>query len=891
MEDFSQPDLDPGHTLDSIRSNGSWQDAASRYQDSKERETSTNNTDSVLNEYSERNEGEKEQNGTGDQINATNHSNNLSRLITSTPHVFNEEARTEPVLERSEMPEDFESHISETSDIDYVFDDAILSESSDDEEDLGGFCGYSFIENCSAEDMHQFNPDYVDGWLGSMYRDEVYQVMLNIKSKLPNPSKPTPSDFVDLTMPESLLMVIVDFCNKRLDQQKRQRTDVDELRLCIIAYLRCALYNASFEDTFSKQESRWYGLGGTLNIKRNRCMEVMQALSGPSSARTGLSWEIVSTEAKSYLGRLEEYICSINTPLFLTSNTIISLDDDHIRQRSRKVNEITSLKVVNNPKKAIGPVQTACCSALTGFYICGHYSTVGENLKATFEKLFMSIQGLRHPEDITTRPGLIIACDRGYITKDTIDFILHRLGADVIGTHKRTLGFPFTYGSGAVSIRHKGIKIPEQGARAVFYAKKVVRPGVSISSSRRVSLTAIAYREAVNGRIAFLVTSLRSLGGGWSSISAMSRILFTRHVSYSESFSTNTAVGTLHTESLVGFKRVPFENVSAENTNCEVPLEFTTLLSELTCFTEAQSECRAWFIQRAFKFTSRTSCGYLRSLRSLSERHCFPLSPHHELLIFSVYGESYSRRCEDERAGISNEERRLLLEQLRDNDSNMGTYRVHQLNSFLKQLGLPVVGRKHEKISRLLAEVHRENEEDPSNTARVEISVDDFNYQLKKEYLGVALDSWLMKPALKDNENLRIGRLNENIVLRNLQFFLLKNDSPFKMGCLVSSGLVSRYFNNSQLCTIAGSPDGICFIRDSSGERVENVLCAVEVKTLTKTKTQSPAREYARNFGFISHVTVGTGVMSEQFRKGTLNVDYRIQCLHHAASLGVTRCE
>ena len=56
---------------------------------------------------------------------------------------------------------------------------------------------------------------------------------------------------------------------------------------------------------------------------------------------------------------------------------------------------------------------------------------------------------------------------------------------------------------------------------------------------------------------------------------------------------------------------------------------------------------------------------------------------------------------------------------------------------------------------------------------------------------------------------------------------------------------------------------------------------------MTKTRTEQPAREYASTYGPISHVTVSFGTETEQFRKGTLNTEYRIQCLHHAAVLGV----
>lgn len=151
------------------------------------------------------------------------------------------------------------------------------------------------------------------------------------------------------------MIIIVKFGNSKLSQLKKKETSADEFRLCVAAYLRCAIFNSNFEATFAREESIWFGLGGTLNMSKSRCLEILQALSGPLTQTCGLSWEIVSRESHSFLGRLEESICSIDSSLFLTKSTILSIDDDYIRQRSRRISEQTFLKVVNNPKKALAP--------------------------------------------------------------------------------------------------------------------------------------------------------------------------------------------------------------------------------------------------------------------------------------------------------------------------------------------------------------------------------------------------------------------------------------------------------------------------------------------------------------------------------------------------------
>ena len=65
----------------------------------------------------------------------------------------------------------------------------------------------------------------------------------------------------------------------------------------------------------------------------------------------------------------------------------------------------------------------------------------------------------------------VFAADRGYNSRETISFLNKTLGATGIGTHKRSLDFPFVFGDGAVLKRHKGMEISEQGCRAIYSAE------------------------------------------------------------------------------------------------------------------------------------------------------------------------------------------------------------------------------------------------------------------------------------------------------------------------------------------------------------------------------------------------------------------------------------
>ena len=68
---------------------------------------------------------------------------------------------------------------------------------------------------------------------------------------------------------------------------------------------------------------------------------------------------------------------------------------------------------------------------------------------------------------------------------------------------------------------------------------------------------------------------------------------------------------------LNGFNIVQFDNVERDRCELSSTQKLSHVFQSLVRLTETQSSCRAWFILRAFKFTSRTSGGYLRALRSM----------------------------------------------------------------------------------------------------------------------------------------------------------------------------------------------------------------------------------------------------------------------------------
>ena len=49
---------------------------------------------------------------------------------------------------------------------------------------------------------------------------------------------------------------------------------------------------------------------------------------------------------------------------------------------------LAALKVVNNPVKVLGPVQTALCSALTEMFLSGHFEQEAESTRDVMFTVF-----------------------------------------------------------------------------------------------------------------------------------------------------------------------------------------------------------------------------------------------------------------------------------------------------------------------------------------------------------------------------------------------------------------------------------------------------------------------------------------------------------------------
>ena len=190
----------------------------------------------------------------------------------------------------------------------------------------------------------------------------------------------------------------------------------------------------------------------------------------------------------------EDAITKINRQFFIPDVSILSIDDDHLRLSSDLCEQI-GMPRKNNPDKAFGPVSTGVISLTSGITIGNRIAGRGENDEKTVTILFLNIFNKKLADQIKCTN--LIALDRGYLSAKMIEFLSTK-GCSIIGTHKRGLTYPFTFGNQQRTDNR--VKIEEIGCKMTYWARY---------KNQEIDKTykALAYRSG-RGRVATIfVTS------------------------------------------------------------------------------------------------------------------------------------------------------------------------------------------------------------------------------------------------------------------------------------------------------------------------------------------------------------------------------------------------
>ena len=182
---------------------------------------------------------------------------------------------------------------------------------------------------------------------------------------------------------------------------------------------------------------------------------------------------------------------------YIRGRTIISLDDDQYRLKS-SLSEAMGFVRINNPKKAFGIVSSNAVSLTTSMILGMRLIGRGESFDDVVRIVLMWMQNV-DMVDLIDGMNELIFLDRGYLGSALINHLVDH-GFDITGTHKRTRGFPFTFGQ----IRGIGDRrvIEEAGAKSLYVAKKKI-------GTRWIY--ALAYRSG-RGRVATLISSRPQIG-------------------------------------------------------------------------------------------------------------------------------------------------------------------------------------------------------------------------------------------------------------------------------------------------------------------------------------------------------------------------------------------
>ncbi|CAN8073937.1 unnamed protein product [Agarophyton chilense] len=172
-----------------------------------------------------------------------------------------------------------------------------------------------------------------------------------------------------------------------------------------------------------------------MEITGTRYSKIWSALSSTVGRRQRVEdfvegWFNFPQRANAMITELEDELASVNrTFLYVPGITIFSFEDDHQRLRSKAVAQFPAMCHINNPQKALGPLNNAICSALNPVFLASHYSRPGEKLIHVCERLVRLIQGVTTSGPVRPMVDSIFASDRGYNVRAKIDDINDRLDA------------------------------------------------------------------------------------------------------------------------------------------------------------------------------------------------------------------------------------------------------------------------------------------------------------------------------------------------------------------------------------------------------------------------------------------------------------------------------
>eukprot|EP00178_Gracilaria_changii_P016681 TRINITY_DN479_c3_g1_i11.p1 TRINITY_DN479_c3_g1~~TRINITY_DN479_c3_g1_i11.p1 ORF type:complete len:1373 (+),score=138.00 TRINITY_DN479_c3_g1_i11:3191-7309(+) len=786
---------------------------------------------------------------------------------------------------------------------------------------VGGLKGWKYA---NAFEELEIKLDNSDSFLGVRFLNEANQIVNNVvreirtfseKHQMVDECSITREDLLDVFLPTSLLEKLKSYVNRVLLARDQKPTTVQELKHVVVTHALAASYHTTVSVMSSEENKEFYYQTG---LSGKRYSDIWSSLSGTAKRRQrleamGQGWSNKPVAGNQLITEIEQELSAVNRSLlYVPGQTVFSLDDDHQRLRSRAVAEFTTLSHVNNPQKALGPVNNALCSALTSTFLASHYSRVGEKLIDVWQRLVQLVQGTATPGSIMPMTDAVFAADRGYNSQETVNFVTDRLGATGIGTHKRSLDYPFVFGEGKVRNRHKGMVVQEKGCRAVYSATRLAKE----RNGREVQ--ALVYRESYSGRIASVYHNNRKLFGAH----LFTLVPKTEFINRSLSDEDCRRFHEVYRKSHQGMESESELHPAPAASELQVFLA----MNQVRHFTLLQSEDPGWFLVRSFQFTSRTTNGFLSIFAADFEKSVLGLA---EILKGKavIVGSDFLPNSRSETKTLLEVKWKVVLDVLGKNVCNAEEDQRQTGDAVAKIMNATVGSLQALRKEQLLAILSNVNHRQTSSTLKQQLinkvmelksSAIAGDIQLvavqtapvtEGEQASIAKDAllkrlyekslhaWFMKP-LTSTPGMKEGTRNESKVLREIPDFFSRNKVVSSEAYQPHANCRQNYTFNSEVQYIrtagligskkepllACSPDGIVAISTTNDLK----LGVIEVKTMTAIATIAKAKSVCEQYGEIVRLRNigGSQYSTNLFHQLVPTSDYRMQCIHHAAVSG-----
>lgn len=238
----------------------------------------------------------------------------------------------------------------------------------------------------------------------------------------------------------------------------------------IMSFIRVDLmvqyYRTSVSHMYDKEQRTFYNFERLISEKKYHY--IMRCLNNNRKKNPdNLTWTPTVNRSNEIITLFELFGRNCSKIGFIIGTSMIALDDDLWRLRSKKVAGSSGMQI-NNPKKGMGVTHHAAVSVTTGIY-CGGYVQHKDDTTSLCVTNIQKILCQSTSADHINLQGTIFFMDRGYggTDGDIIASLIQR-GGHIHGTAKRMKSYPFSFGTKNVSTTQ--VDIPEYGAFRVYEA-------------------------------------------------------------------------------------------------------------------------------------------------------------------------------------------------------------------------------------------------------------------------------------------------------------------------------------------------------------------------------------------------------------------------------------